>query len=209
MYTGARTCGHNRPHRCGAYSLTHTHIQCTQAPVYVATTGLKVVGLGFGGLRKIVEGADIFVGRYLLLTTVGYVGLKFLKFKGVLTIESIGAFFSGAGSVVRWVFCSRFLYLSLVSLALLIAPECKYTYVFICMYKYYFSRARVRELSRSLFVFSPSVSLFPSLALPLSVERWGAGVETQKNVRGEIGEWGRVPFNETYAPSLSTIYDGA
>ena len=41
------------------------------------------------------------------------------------------------------------------------------------------------------------------------VERWRAGVETQKNVRGEIGGWGRVPFNEPYAPSLSTIYDGA
>jgi len=40
-------------------------------------------------------------------------------------------------------------------------------------------------------------------------ERWGAGVETQKNVRGEIGGWGRVPFNEPCAPSLSTIYDGA
>jgi len=40
-------------------------------------------------------------------------------------------------------------------------------------------------------------------------ERRGAGVETQKNVRGEIGGWGRVPFNEPYAPSLSTIYDGA
>ena len=40
-------------------------------------------------------------------------------------------------------------------------------------------------------------------------ERWGAWVETQKNVRGEIGGWGRVPFNEPYAPSLSTIYDGA
>ena len=40
-------------------------------------------------------------------------------------------------------------------------------------------------------------------------ERWGAGVETQKNVRGEIGGWGQVPFNEPYAPSLSTIYDGA
>ena len=40
-------------------------------------------------------------------------------------------------------------------------------------------------------------------------ERWGAGVETQKNVRGEVAGWGRVPFNETYAPSLSTIYDGA
>jgi len=41
------------------------------------------------------------------------------------------------------------------------------------------------------------------------VERWGAGVETQKNVRGKVGGWGRVPFNEPYAPSLSTIYDGA
>ena len=40
-------------------------------------------------------------------------------------------------------------------------------------------------------------------------ERWGAGVETQKNVRGEIRGWSRVPFNEPYAPSLSTIYDGA
>jgi len=40
-------------------------------------------------------------------------------------------------------------------------------------------------------------------------ERWGAGVETQKFVRGDIGGWGRVPSNETYAPSLSTIYDGA
>ena len=40
-------------------------------------------------------------------------------------------------------------------------------------------------------------------------ERWGAGVETQKNVREEIGGWGRVPFNEPYAPSLRTIYDGA
>ena len=40
-------------------------------------------------------------------------------------------------------------------------------------------------------------------------ERWGAGVETQQIARGEIGGWGRVPFNEPYAPSLSTIYDGA
>ena len=43
----------------------------------------------------------------------------------------------------------------------------------------------------------------------LSNERWGAGVETQENVREEIGGWGRVPYNEPYAPLLSTIYDGA
>jgi len=40
-------------------------------------------------------------------------------------------------------------------------------------------------------------------------ERWGAGVETQKNVRGEIEGWGRVPFNEPYTSSLINIYDGA
>ena len=43
----------------------------------------------------------------------------------------------------------------------------------------------------------------------LQMRGGGAGVETQKNVRGEIGGWGRVPLNETYAPLLSTIYDGA
>jgi len=42
-----------------------------------------------------------------------------------------------------------------------------------------------------------------------NAERWGAGVETQKIVRGEVGGWGRVPFNEPYALSLSTIYDEA
>jgi len=43
----------------------------------------------------------------------------------------------------------------------------------------------------------------------LVAERWGAGVETQKDGLGEVGGWGRVPFNEPYAPSLSTIDDGA
>ena len=37
----------------------------------------------------------------------------------------------------------------------------------------------------------------------------GWGRDPKKNVRGEIGGWGRVPFDEPYAPSLSTIYDGA
>jgi len=50
---------------------------------------------------------------------------------------------------------------------------------------------------------------FEWVMLQMWMERWGAGVETQKNVRGEIEGWGRVPFNEPYAPSLSTIYDGA
>ena len=46
-------------------------------------------------------------------------------------------------------------------------------------------------------------------AFESEAERWGAGVETQKNVREEIGGWGREPFHENYALSLSTIYDGA
>ena len=68
-------------------------------------------------------------------------------------------------------------------------------------------------------VFMISTSLYADLAVTQNFllvdtllivgERWGAGVETQKNVRGEIGGWGRVPFNEPYAPLLSTIYDGA
>ena len=61
-----------------------------------------------------------------------------------------------------------------------------------------------RDASSSCVVF-----LQKSPILNSSFERWGAGVETQKNVRGEIGGWGRVPFNEPYAPLLSTIYDGA
>jgi len=35
---------------------------------------------------------------------------------------------------------------------------------------------------------------------------WG---RDPKKCTEEIGGWGRVPFNEPYAPSLSTIYDGA
>ena len=35
---------------------------------------------------------------------------------------------------------------------------------------------------------------------------WG---RDPKKCTGEIGGWGRVPFNEPYALSLSTIYDGA
>jgi len=51
--------------------------------------------------------------------------------------------------------------------------------------------------------------IYRDMTVPGRLERWGAGVETQKNIRGEVGGWGRVPYNEPYAPSLSTIYDGA
>jgi len=40
------------------------------------------------------------------------------------------------------------------------------------------------------------------------LERWGAGVETQKNVRGEVGGWGRVPFNELFVFGLPACVYG-
>lgn len=42
---------------------------------------LLSVGKVSGGIRQIAEGIDLFVGRYLLLTTVAYVGIKFVHFK--------------------------------------------------------------------------------------------------------------------------------
>ena len=70
------------------------------------------------------------------------------------------------------------------------------------------SVSHIRCLRHTLYVFYET-SLICFASETCLAERWGAGVETQKNVRGEIGGWGRVPFNEPYAPSLSTIYDGA
>lgn len=45
------------PHR----DMSHLHIACYASQVF--------------------EALDLFVGRYLLLTTVGYVGIKFVHFK--------------------------------------------------------------------------------------------------------------------------------
>ena len=96
-------------------------------------------------------------------------------------------------------------------------------YMYTCVYihKYVYTYIYIYILSNSVYIYiSQRVStMLSSTWLQTAFasdrqfarirERWGAGVETQKNVRGEIGGWGRVPFNETYAPSLSTIYDGA
>ena len=40
-----------------------------------------MVGEVSGGIRRSVEAVDFFVGRYLLLTTVAYVGVKFVHYK--------------------------------------------------------------------------------------------------------------------------------
>jgi len=59
------------------------------------------------------------------------------------------------------------------------------------------------------FVVLHNIVMYYSILTDARDERWGAGVETQKNVLRVFGGWGRVPFNEPYVPSLSTIYDGA
>ena len=82
--------------------------------------------------------------------------------------------------------------------------QCTITDTYPMMYIYIFTYAYIHKHLRT-HIHAASAPLSPK---PLA-ERWGAGVETQKNVRGEIGGWGRVPFNEPYAPSISTIYDEA
>jgi len=70
---------------------------------------------------------------------------------------------------------------------------------------------RVKRVMSHIYEFCPTYGsrhMNENISVLSSEERWGAGVETQKNVQGEIGGWGRVPFNEPYAPSLSTISDG-
>ena len=47
----------------------------------VVTIAIFGTGLLAKNLRQLVEGADVFVGRYLLLSTVAYVGVKFVHFK--------------------------------------------------------------------------------------------------------------------------------
>jgi len=42
---------------------------------------LRAVGEVSGGIRRAVEAVDFFVGRYLLLSTVAYVGFKFVHYK--------------------------------------------------------------------------------------------------------------------------------
>jgi len=86
-----------------------------------------------------------------------------------------------------------------------------FVHIHICLYLWC-SRERTACSSsiwapNSLSIFD--VYSFHHIPVNRNFERWCAGVETQKNVRREIGGWGRVPFNEPYAPSLSTIYDGA
>ena len=42
---------------------------------------LLAVGQTANFFRQAVEAVDVFVGRYLLITTVTYVGIKFVHFK--------------------------------------------------------------------------------------------------------------------------------
>lgn len=48
---------------------------------FVLWGGLRGAGEVSKGVREAVEAVDLFVGRYLLLSTVAYVGFKFVHFK--------------------------------------------------------------------------------------------------------------------------------
>ena len=58
-----------------------------------------------------------------------------------------------------------------------------------------------------LFLMTP-ISTFDCYWYTVGLTRGGGLGSGPKKMYGER-LWGRVPFNETYAPSLSTIYDGA
>ena len=107
--------------------------------------------------------------------------------------------------------CDVYIFICIMYIYIYNVYICMYIYIYmcrcICMYIYihmcFFTSTPLHiSIYICIYYFVTSVRFLPH-------QRWGAGVETQKYVRGEIGGWGRVPFNETYAPSLSTIYDGA
>jgi len=84
-----------------------------------------------------------------------------------------------------------------------------YIYLYMYVYKHMFIYVSICVDVYICIYLCRCIYTYMRTALVSCSERWGAGVETQKIVRREIWGWGRVPFNETYAPSLSTIYDGA
>jgi len=49
--------------------------------VILSSGAVKLVGESSKVVREVVEGLDLFVGRYLVLLATGYIGLKFLHFK--------------------------------------------------------------------------------------------------------------------------------
>jgi len=49
--------------------------------VILSSGAVKLVGETSKVIREVVEGLDLFVGRYLVLLATGYIGLKFLHFK--------------------------------------------------------------------------------------------------------------------------------
>ena len=55
---------------------------------------------------------------------------------------------------------------------------------------------RLMHIYIHIYVYVQPIAFNLCIYVYVQAERWGAGVETQKNVRGEIGGWGRVPFNE-------------
>ena len=115
----------------------------------------------------------------------------------------------------RHVFISRYVYTDVYT----------YTHISVRAYAYIHVHIQIHIFTMYVYIYTYIHTLYilalgwssalltsciaEALEKSIKRERWGAGVETQKNIRGEVGGWGRVPFNEPYAPSISTIYDGA
>lgn len=58
-----------------------SEVQGKDLPVALFSGALKGVGESSKLLREVLEGLDLFVGRYLTLIATGYIGIKFIHFK--------------------------------------------------------------------------------------------------------------------------------
>jgi len=61
--------------------LDFDNVKPTDVPLLAVSGGVKVVGEASKLFRELIEGLDLFVGRYLVLIASGYIILKFIHFK--------------------------------------------------------------------------------------------------------------------------------
>ncbi len=58
-----------------------SQVENKDLPIVVASGTVKAFGETSKVTREVLEGIDLFVGRYLTLIATGYIGIKFLHFK--------------------------------------------------------------------------------------------------------------------------------
>lgn len=74
------------------------NVKPTDIPLLAISGGVKVVGETSKVFRDVVDGLDLFVGRYLVLLSSGYVIFKFIHFK-IFPGESFWFFFFDCAGV--------------------------------------------------------------------------------------------------------------